>query len=234
MEETAETPEGLQKFNKKELMSNILYSAAKGIGGLALKAFTNLRVEGKENVPMRGKAIITTISQDTIRDIFIISQISGRKIHFVLSPKLMKHQIAGPILKTMGMIRSTTSKDDQEPIDKAYKILNEDGDLLAMTPQAKYERDVQIKSMAAIIKFGIMVKADLIPVAISSDDIKLFNFIATQGLIIRVGTPIKLDHKLNREKFRDKRYELAEDIINIIDFLKKPEENEEFPKNRSE
>jgi len=221
VETTITFPEQEDKINKKELMSDILYSVAKGISGAALKVFTNLKVEGEENIPIRGKAIITTVSKNAMRDILIISQISGRKIHFMLSPKLMKHKIAGPILKTLGMFRSTTSKDDTEPIEKVFKILNEKGNLVAMTPEAKLDREVQVKTMAAIIKFAIAANAPIIPVVVISEKTKLFNMIPAKGLKVKVGTPLKVEKKLNREKFRDKRYELAEEIIKIIEALKK-------------
>ena len=56
------------KLNKKELQSDILYNVAKGLGGAVLKALTNLRIEGEENIPLIGKGILTTISKNAIRD----------------------------------------------------------------------------------------------------------------------------------------------------------------------
>ena len=103
----------------------------------------------------------------------------------------MKNQMYGPILKSLGMFRSTLDKEDTEPIDKVFHYLNEVGDLVAMTPESKLERDVQIKAMAGIIKFAVAGEA-----------------------------PLPIEKRLNREKYRDQRYELAEDIINIIESLK--------------
>ena len=114
------------RLDKKKLTGDLLYSAVKGMGGLALKSFTNLKVEGDENIPIRGKAILVTISKNAIRDMLVISQATGRKVHFMLNPKLMKHQVAGPILKQLGMFRSTLNKDDTEPIDKVFEILNKE------------------------------------------------------------------------------------------------------------
>jgi len=48
------------------------------------------------------------------------------------------------------------------------------------------------------------------------------------GIKVKVGKPIPVSKNLNREKYRDQRYELAEDIVNIIDSLKyTPEQDEE-------
>ncbi|MHA1285476.1 MAG: hypothetical protein ACTSQP_23475, partial [Promethearchaeota archaeon] len=92
---------------------------------LGLSLFADLKIEGKNNIPLRGKAILTTISDNALRDMAIISQITGRRIHFMVHHKLMKHQIYGPVLKSLGMFRSTIDKDDTEPIDMVFHYLNE-------------------------------------------------------------------------------------------------------------
>ncbi len=215
------------KLDKKQLTEDALYGLAKGIGGAVLKNFAGLKLEGEENIPYRGKAILTTISKNVIRDMLIVAQLTGRKIHFMLPAKLMKHQIAGPIFKSLGMIRGTENKDDTEPIDKVFQIINEKGDLVAMTPEAKYDRDIQVKSVAGIIKFAVAANAPIIPIAVTGEKTKLFNLIPIEGIKVKVGKPIPVPKNLNREKFRDQRYALAEDIVNIIDSLKyTPEEDE--------
>ena len=214
------------RFDKKALMGDVLYGALKGLGLAALTSFANLRVEDKENIPYRGKAFITTTSKDgntVLLDMLILTQVSGRKIHFMVHPKIMANKAYGPILKQLGMIRGTRDKEDTEPIEKIFEILNDKKNLVGMTPFGNDE--IKIKSMAAIIKFAIVGEAPIIPVAIYYENIKLFNLIPSKGIVVKVGTPIKVEKRLNREKYRDERYELAEDIINIIESLKaKPEE----------
>jgi len=103
-------------------MNDLFYGVVKGISGAALKFGTNLRIEGQENVPVMGKAILVTISKNVMQDMFVISQLTGRKIHFMLNPKIMKHQVAGPLLKSLGAFRSTTDKDDNEPVERYLSI----------------------------------------------------------------------------------------------------------------
>ena len=219
--------EDSDKLNPKAIATDVLYGAVKGLSGLFFQAFMNLRIEGKENVPIRGKAILTTVAKDIIRDMLIVSQVSGRKIHFMLDPKMMKHQILGPVLKSLGMIRGTESKEDTEPIEKVFEILNQKGDLVAMTPEAKRDREVQVKTMAAIIKFAIAADAPIIPIAIIQDKAKILNMFTGTAIKVKVGTPLRVEKRLNREKNRAERYELAEDIINIIEKLGETPELEE-------
>ncbi len=216
------------KLNPKKLGFDALYGAVKGVSGLFFKAFMNLRIEGKENIPVRGKAILTTVAKDIIRDMLIISQVSGRKIHFMVDPKMMKHQILGPILKSLGMIRGTESKDDNEPIEKIFDILNNKGDLVAMTPEGKRDREIQVKSMAAIIKFAIATDSPIIPIAISMEKAKILNMFRGDAIRISIGSPLRVEKRLNREKYRSERYELAEDIIKIIEKLGETHEVEEI------
>lgn len=215
------------RLNKKELTESLIYFSVKGISGQILKTFMDLKIEGKENIPLRGKAILTTVAKNVFRDMAIISQLTGRKVHFMIHPKIMANQMVGPILKSIGMFRGTKDKEDTEPIDMVFKILNEKGDLIGLTPEAKLDREVQIKSMAGIIKFAVAGQAPIIPLIIYTEKTKLFNLIPMPGLRVKVGTPIKVDKRLNREKYRSERYELAEDIINIIESLR-PERQEEF------
>jgi len=216
------------KLDAKGLMKDALYAAVKGLGGLGLNLFTDLRIDGRDNVPVRGKAILTTISDNALRDMAIISQVSGRRIHFMVHHKLMKHQIYGPVLKSLGMFRSTYDKEDTEPIDNVFHYLNVKGDLVAMTPESKLDPETQVKAMAGIIKFAVAGEAPIIPLAIYTEKTKILNMFNSDGIRVKVGTPLKVEKRLNREKYRDQRYELANDIINIIDSLKvRPEMEEE-------
>jgi 1-acyl-sn-glycerol-3-phosphate acyltransferase len=209
-------------------MKDLLYAVTKGIGGFGFEAFADLKIEGKENVPIIGKAILVTVSDNALRDMAIISQVSGRRIHFMVHHKLMKHQVYGPVLKLLGMFRSTLDKDDTVPIDKVFHYLNEVGDLVAMTPESKLTPEVQVKAMAGIIKFAVAAMAPIIPIAIYTEKARILNTINTTGIRVKIGTSLKVEKRLTREKNRDERYELAEDIIKIIDSLKvRPETEEE-------
>ena len=70
--------------------------------------------------------------------------------------------------------------------------------------------------------------APIIPIAIYTEKARILNTISTTGIRVKVGTPLKVEKRLTREKYRAERYELAEDIIKIIDSLKvRPETEEE-------
>ena len=67
-----------------------------------------------------------------------------------------------------------------------------------MTPEARLDREIQVKLMAGIIKFAVAGKAPIIPLAIFSEKTKLFNLIPISGLKVKVGNPIKV---LKKKKF---------------------------------
>ena len=216
---------GRNKMISKDLMEDIFYGVTKGLGTFGLTAFADLQIEGRENVPTIGKAIITTISDNALRDMAIISQVTGRRIHFMVHHKLMKNQMYGPILKSLGMFRSTLDKDDTVPIDKVFHYLNEVGDLVAMTPESKLTPEIQVKAIAGIIKFAVAGAAPIIPIAIYTESTKILGMFKSQGLRVKIGAPLKVENRLSRAKYRDERYELAEDIIRIIKSLKPQPDN---------
>jgi len=218
---------GKDKMLSKDLMQDIFYAVTKGLGNFGLTAFADLQIQGRENIPTIGKAILTTISDNALRDMAIISQVSGRRIHFMVHHKLMKNQMYGPVLKSLGMFRSTLDKDDTVPIDKVFHYLNEVGDLVAMTPESKLTPEIQVKAMAGIIKFAVAGEAPIIPIAIYTENAKILGMFKSQGLRVKIGTPLKVEKRLSRAKYRDERYELAEDILRIIDSLKPQPDIEE-------
>ncbi len=218
-QETKKDPFGF--IGGRENFNKLLYGLTKGMGGLALDAFLDLKIEGKENIPLHDKGILTTISENIYVDMLAITQLTGRQVHFMLDPKLIRHKIAGPVLKTLGMFRSTESKDDQEPIDKVFEFLNEKNDLVAMTPPSKLDEETQVKTMASIIKFAVYGDAPIIPLKVYTKKTKLLNMFGIDGIRINVGTPVKVEKKLTRDKYREKRYELAEGLLKIIDSLKR-------------
>jgi 1-acyl-sn-glycerol-3-phosphate acyltransferase len=210
-----------EKIGGRKNFNKLVYGLTKGVGGLALDAFTDLTIYGKENIPIHDKAILTTISDNIYRDLLAITQLTGRQIHFMLDPKLIRHKVAGPVLKTLGMFRSTESKDDQEPIDNVFKFLNEENDLVAMAPPSSLDEEIQVKTMASIIKFAVYGDAPLIPLKVYTEKTKIFNMFDVDGIRINVGSPVPVEKKLTRDKYRDKRYELAEGMLKIIESLKK-------------
>ena len=212
----SEQKEEVQRLNKKALTGDLLYGAAKSIGGAALRMFNKLVIDGKDNIPMFGKAILVTISKNPMLDMVVITQLTGRKVHFMVNPKLMKAPVVGPALKTLGMFRSTLNKEDKEPVEKVFDILNNKGNLVAMTPEARLSDEVQLKSVAAIIKFAVAAEAPIVPLAIYSETEALWGIIPVTRLRVRIGKPIKMEKKLNRERYREERYKQAEEIIRIV------------------
>ncbi|GAG89017.1 unnamed protein product, partial [marine sediment metagenome] len=86
--------------------------------------------------------------------------------------------------------------------------------------EAKLTDEVQLKSMAAIIKFAVAADAPIIPIAIYTEQKTLFNIIPSTRLKMKIGTPINFDKRLNKDKFREERYKQAAEIIKIIDVLR--------------
>jgi len=68
--EIPEIKEEGDKLNPKVIAFDMLYGAVKGLSGLFFKAFMDLKIEGQENIPLRGKAILTSITPNIIQSYF--------------------------------------------------------------------------------------------------------------------------------------------------------------------
>jgi 1-acyl-sn-glycerol-3-phosphate acyltransferase len=213
----------IKKLPMLEKADEMFYSGVKVVAGLGIQNILDYKVEGKDNIPIVGKAILVTIADNVIFDMAAVMHLSERPVHFMLSAKMFKTPVLGSVLDGLGMYRSTIDKDDMEPVQKTMHYLNEEAALVAMTPEEKLEPEVQVKTLASIIKFAIAGGAPIIPVAIHGT--KSLGW--KKPLLIKVGTPIPIPAELNREKKRDERYAKAKEIVDLIHSMKESLSTEE-------
>ena len=216
----------IKKLPLLEKVDEMFYSSVKVLAGLGINNILNFKVEGKENIPIVGKAILVTIADNIIADMAVIMHLAERPVHFMLSPKLFETPILSSVLDGLGMYRSTRDKEDMEPVEKTLHYLNEESALVAMTPEAKLEPEIQVKTLASIIKFAIAGSAPIIPIAIKGT--KSLGW--KKPLSVKVGSPIAIPPDLNREKKRDERYAKAKEIVDLINSMKESLVQEEESK----
>src|SRR5271157_936260 len=206
----------LKKMPLLEKIDDMFYNSVKVAAGLGIQNILKFTVDGKENIPVVGKAILLTIADNPIADMAVIIQLSGRQIHFMMSPKLFKTPGLHTVLDSLGMYRSTKDKDDQEPVERTMHYLNVEGALVAMTPEEKLEPDVQVKTVASILKFAIAAKAPIVPIALHGT--KSLGW--KKSLKVKCPAPIEIPSQLQREKKRDERYAKAKEIVDLIHEMK--------------
>ncbi len=217
----------LKKVSIFEKIDEMFYSGVKTVAGLGIQNILDYKVDGKDNIPIVGKAILVTIADNVIADMAVVMQLTDRPVHFMMSPKLFETPVLSSVLDGLGMYRSTKDRDDMEPVTKTMHYLNEEAALVAMTPEAKAEPEVQVKTLASIIKFAIAGSAPIIPIAIKGT--KSLGW--KKPLSVKVGVPIPIPADLNREKKRDERYAKAKEIVDLINSMKDSLAQEETAKN---
>lgn len=217
----------IKKLPMLEKADEMFYSGVKVIAGLGIQNILEYKVDGKDNIPIVGKAILVTIADNVIADMAVVMHLSERPVHFMMSPKIFETPVLSSVLDGLGMYRSTKDKDDMEPVEKTMHYLNEEAALVAMTPEAKLEPEMQVKTLASIIKFAIAGNAPIIPIAIKGT--KSLGW--KKPLSVKVGAPIPIPADLNREKKRDERYAKAKEIVDLINSMKDSLAHEEESKN---
>lgn len=206
----------LKKMPLLDKIDDIFYNGVKVAAGLGFQYITKFQVDGRDNIPIIGKAILVTIADNAVLDMSVIMQLSGRAVHFMMSPKLFKTPGVRTVLDSLGMYRSTTDKDDMEPVERTLRYLNEEGALVAMTPEAKLDQEVQVKTVASILKFAIAANAPIIPIAIYGTRSPGWK----KPLRVKVATPMPISAQLQRERKRDERYAKAKEIVDLIHQMK--------------
>ncbi|MHA1731107.1 MAG: hypothetical protein ACTSU5_04155, partial [Promethearchaeota archaeon] len=96
-----------------------------------------------------------------------------------------------------------------------------------MTPEARLGREIVVKSVAAILKFAVATKAPIVPLAIGVNYEKILGLIPRETISVRVGEPIEIPRKFQRDKFREDRYRKAEEIVDLIEELRTAPPDEE-------
>ncbi|MHA1328647.1 MAG: hypothetical protein ACTSRH_15215 [Promethearchaeota archaeon] len=75
MTETESQTEKKEKLIDKDTMLDFLYAGVKGLAGLGLSLFADLKIEGKNNIPLRGKAILTNETSDIWSSIKVLGNV---------------------------------------------------------------------------------------------------------------------------------------------------------------
>ncbi|GAH36227.1 unnamed protein product [marine sediment metagenome] len=114
-------------------------------------------------------------------------------------------------LEDQGFLRKEVDEDFytqliQDVNKKVYVAKNKRGDVIGFA--SIYNNENNIKTIRKTLQ-NLHIK-----------DKEILGMFKSQGLRVKIGAPLRVENRLSRPKYRDERYELAEDIIRIIDSLK--------------
>lgn len=160
-------PEGVAKVAGRELQEWL-----RPLSMPRLDPTATIVVEGVENIPARGGAILVFNHRsyyDSAAVSYLIAQ-SGRNGRFLGKKEVFDVPVAGTIAKAMGGIRVDRGTGSDEPLELAAQALR-GGDVIAMAPQGTIPRgpaffDPVLKGRWGAARLAAMTGVPVIPVGV--------------------------------------------------------------------
>jgi putative phosphoserine phosphatase/1-acylglycerol-3-phosphate O-acyltransferase len=174
-----------------------------------LALFARFELEGTDNIPEKGPAIICGNHRSYFDPLAVGMAIGqrGRPVRFLGKKEVFDAPVVGDMVKAMGGIRVDRGTGSDEPLREAAAAL-EAGELVAIMPQGTIPRgkaffDPVLKGRWGAARLAAMTKAPVIPLGLwgtekvwprSSRLPKVLNVLDPPTVLVRVGSPVPLQY----------------------------------------
>ncbi|OGZ27200.1 MAG: hypothetical protein A2365_00845 [Candidatus Nealsonbacteria bacterium RIFOXYB1_FULL_40_15] len=142
------------------------YPVLRGLLGPLVKGIWIEEIEGLENIPKEGPAIIASNHQSYF-DFLCFTAVCPRKVHYLAAEKFYKSNMWRPIMNLTGQIKVERESHDKTGVYEAvYSALNQ-GMLIGIFPEGTRSGDGEIqKPFTGVAKFALTANVPILPVGI--------------------------------------------------------------------
>jgi len=216
-----------------------LYPVAKAIMKPLFRFGFDLEVEGLENVPARGGAIIAP-NHISVLDSFFVPAVLPRRITYVGKAEYMDDWKTKHLFPAMGMIPIDRAGGNaaQAALDAAAGIL-ERGELFGIYPEGTRSRDGLLhKGHTGVSRLALRTGCPIVPTGVQGSvevmpaDAKFPNLF--RKVRIRFGKPIDVTRYLDRPDDRMALRQIADELMYEIRLLSGQEYVNEYATKKSE
>jgi 1-acyl-sn-glycerol-3-phosphate acyltransferase len=214
----------------------MFYWFMKGVLKPLLKALYNIRVEGLENVPKKGPAIIAANHVSFLDSFFIPLVIKRRKVTYLAKADYFKSWKTKWFFHGVGQIsceREGGSKS-QQSLEIALDVLKE-GKLLGIYPEGTRSPDGKLyKGRTGVARLALTAGVPVIPVGlIGTDEVmpksaKMPRLTGRIGVKVRIGRPIDFSRFAGRERDRFALRSVTDEIMFEVMELSGQEYKDEY------
>ena len=179
------------------------------------KLFLELKVEGAENIPTEGGAIIAPNHLSYYEPPLIAVSILKRTIYFMGKESLLKKPVTGWLLKVVGTFPVRRGEADIKALKIAVRLLKS-GEAVLIFPEGKRGDGIKLlEAMPGIGGIACMSGVPVIPVLITgSNKIHLFR---KSKAMVKIGKPLYYGRE--RKKGREGYREFGREIMSSIEKL---------------
>ena len=201
-----------------------------------LKMLYRIRVEGLENVPTTGPAIIAANHLSFLDSFFIPLVVKRRKVTYLAKADYFKSWKTKWFFHGVGQIscERTGGSKSQQSLEIALDVLK-DGNLLGIYPEGTRSPDGYLyKGRTGVARLALTAKVPVIPVGlIGTDEVmpkeaKLPRLTGRLGVKIRFGKPLDFSRFEGRERDRFALRSVTDEILFEIMELSGQEYKDEY------
>jgi 1-acyl-sn-glycerol-3-phosphate acyltransferase len=199
------------------------YAIVRRIAGLLFPLFFKLRVEGLENVPPDGAAILASNHVAWI-DIPLVAYPVPRITHYMGKIELFQVPILGWVIGVTGSFPVRRGEGDRESLRIAERLLGE-GQLMAIFPEGHRSDGQLIRGLPGVALIAFRANAPVVPVAIinSRQVFRMGHIVIHRPTVtIRYGAPFLLSKRGARHT-RDDLERGVDEIMTHIALLLPPD-----------
>jgi 1-acyl-sn-glycerol-3-phosphate acyltransferase len=218
-----------------------MYWVFKAILKPLLKGLYRIRVEGLENVPKKGPAILAANHLSFLDSFFIPLVVKRRKVTYLAKADYFKTWKTSWFFKSAGQISCERGGGDksQQSLEIALDVLKE-GKLLGIYPEGTRSPDGYLyRGRTGVARLALAAGVPVIPVGlIGTEKVmpKEAKFPRLRGrtkVVIRIGKPIDLSRYADKEKDRFVLRSVTDEIVFEIMQLSGQQYKDEYASKRA-
>lgn len=192
----------------------MLYNLAKILVRIAMLFCFRIKIEGKENVPREGAAILA-VNHRSYFDPVMSAIACPRSLKFMAKAELFENPIFGGLIKRLGAFPVHRGKGDVGAVKSAFAILKSGGVMLIF-PQGKRIKDgSKGKAHSGMAVIAQKMQCPIIPTWISGE------YKWMHKITITFGKPISMEEYYGQKLNGQETQLIADNILDTMYSLKK-------------
>ncbi len=178
------------------LAHSIFYFFVWSLMFIAFTPFCRVRVEGKSNIPKKGRYIIAANHKNFFDGFFLTFALGPFKIvRFIIAKRALKRRWARILAILMGSVLIGNELDDyQKALKKLNRILSHGGKIGIFPEGNISKRKVPGRFKGGVAKLSLDSKSKVVPVYIEGTyNLRYFKYwLKTPEIVLKIGKPVDL------------------------------------------